>query len=73
VFVADGIFVGLLAIGTMAFSTASGAVVAIALMQWTPMGDSLNGIWWALGVFLALRGIVFLAGYRRSVETAVRS
>lgn len=73
VFVADGIFVGLLAIGTMAFSTASGAVVAIALMQWTPMGDSLNGIWWSLGVFLALRGVVFLAGYRRSVETAVRS
>lgn len=73
VFVADGIFVGLLAIGTMALSTATGAIAAIALMQWSPLGDSLNGIWWALGVFLLFRGVVFLAGYRRAVVTAVRS
>ena len=73
VFVADGIFVGLLAIGTMAISTATGAIAAIALMQWSPLGESLNGIWWSLGVFLALRGLVFLAGYRRAVLTAVRS
>lgn len=73
VFVADGIFVGLLAIGTMAISTATGAIAAIALMQWSPLGESLTGIWWALGVFLALRGLVFLAGYRRAVLTAVRS
>lgn len=73
VFVADGIFVGLLAIGTMAISTATGAIAAIALMQWSPLGESLTGIWWALGVFLALRGLVFLAGYRRAMLTAVRS
>lgn len=73
VFVADGIFVGLLAIGTMALSTALGAVAAISLMQWSSLGDSLVGIWWALGLFLALRGLVFIAGYRRAVLTAVRS
>ena len=73
VFVADGIFVGLLAIGTMAVSTALGATTAIALMQWSPLGESLLGIWVALGVFLVLRGIVFLAGYQRAVVTAVRS
>lgn len=73
VFVADGIFVGLLAIRTMAFSTATGAIAAMALMQWSPLGDTLTGIWWALGVFLALRGLVFLAGYRRAVVTAVKS
>lgn len=73
VFVADGIFVGLLAIGTMALSTALGSIAAISLMQWSPLGESLVGIWWALGVFLVLRGLVFLAGYRRSVLTAVRS
>jgi putative MATE family efflux protein len=73
VFVADGIFVGLLAIGTMALSTATGSIAAIALMAWSPLGESLTGIWWALGVFLFLRGLVFLAGYRRAVVTAVRS
>lgn len=73
VFVADGIFVGLLAIGTMALSTALGSVAAISLMQWSPLGDSLVGIWWALGVFLLLRGLVFVAGYKRAVLTAVRS
>jgi len=73
VFVADGIFVGLFAIGTMALSTATGALAAIALMQWSPLGETLTGIWWALGVFLVLRGLVFLAGYRRAVLTAVRS
>lgn len=73
VFVADGIFVGLLAIGTMAVSTATGSLAAIALMEWSPLGDSLTGIWLALGVFLVLRGLVFLAGYRRAVLTAVKS
>lgn len=73
VFVADGIFVGLLAIGTMALSTATGSIAAIALMEWSPLGDTLLGIWWALGVFLLLRGLVFVAGYRRAVVTAVRS
>jgi Na+-driven multidrug efflux pump len=73
VFVADGIFVGLLAIGTMALSTATGSVAAIALMSWSPLGETLIGIWLALGVFLLLRGLVFVAGYRRAVSTAVRS
>jgi Na+-driven multidrug efflux pump len=73
VFVADGIFVGLLAIGTMALSTATGSVAAIALMYWSPLGETLIGIWLALGVFLLLRGLVFVAGYRRALSTAVRS
>ena len=73
VFVSDGIFVGLLAIGSMVLSTATGAVAAIGLMQWSPLGDSLVGIWWALGVFIALRGLVFLLRYPAAVSTAVRS
>jgi Na+-driven multidrug efflux pump len=73
VFVADGIFVGLLALGTMALSTGVGAFVAIPLMAWSPLGDTLPGIWWALGIFLAVRGLVFLLGYGRSAEMAVRS
>lgn len=73
VFVADGIFVGMLALGSMALSTATGAVLSITLMSFTPMGSSLHGIWWALGVFLAARGAVFLLRYRPSAAKAVRS
>ena len=73
VFVADGIFVGLLSLGTMALSTATGAMVAIPLLLWSPLGDSLTGIWAAIGIFLLVRGLVFIAGYRRSTEMAVKS
>lgn len=72
-FVGDGIFLGLLALGTMVVSTGAGGIVAVALMLWTPFGDSVNGIWWALVVMLVVRGLVLAAGYRRSALTAVRS
>ncbi len=72
-FVADGIFLGLLALGTMAVSTGLAALVGVWLMVATPFGDSLPGIWWALGIFFVVRGLVFLVRYRASVETAVRS
>jgi putative MATE family efflux protein len=73
VFVADGIFIGLLSPGTMAVSTGAGSVAAVALMAATPLGSSLNGIWWAIGTFMLIRALVFLVGYGRSVEMAVRS
>lgn len=73
VFVADGIFVGMLALGSMALSTAAGAVTAIVLIAFSPLGESLHGIWWALGVFLLMRGLVFVVRYPASVERAVRS
>jgi len=72
-FVGDGIFLGLLALGTMVASTGLGGAVAVALMLWTPLGDSVQGIWWAIAVMLLVRGLVLLAGYRRSATTAVRS
>ena len=72
-FVADGIFLGLLALGTMVVSTGLGAVVAVGLMLATPLGDTVNGIWSALAVMLVVRGVVFLIGYRRSAETALKS
>lgn len=73
VFVSDGVFTGLLAFGTMALSTATGAVVAVSLLIWTPLGRSLPGVWLAIGVFFAVRGAVFLFRYRSAAETAVRS
>lgn len=72
-FVADGIFLGLLALGTMVVSTGLGAVGAVGLMMFTPLGDSLTGIWIAIAVLMALRGVVLVAGYRRSVGIALRS
>jgi Na+-driven multidrug efflux pump len=72
-FVGDGIFLGLLALGTMVLSTGAGAVAAVGLMLFTPLGNSVQGIWWALAVMLAVRALVLAAGYRRSALTAVRS
>jgi len=73
VFVADGIFIGFLSLGTMVVSTGSGAVVAIFLMSTTRLGDTLPGVWWALAVMMVVRAFVFALGYRRSAEIAVRS
>ena len=73
VFVGDGIFLGLLALGTMVVSTGAGTLAAVALMALTPLGETLDGIWWALAVMMVVRGVVFLFGYRRSAEIAVKS
>ena len=72
-FVADGIFLGLLAFGVMAVSTGFGAVVSIGLILLTPLGGSVEGIWWAIASLLLVRGLVLAASYRRSALTAVRS
>jgi MATE family multidrug resistance protein len=72
-FVGDGIFLGLLALGAMVVSTGTGGLTAVLLMLLTPLGDSLQGIWWALGAMLVVRGAVLALGYRRSALTAVRS
>ncbi len=73
-FVADGIFFGLLALWSIVASTATGAVLAIALITLTPMGDTLAGIWWAIAAMLVARSLVFVFAYRRAVSVvAVRS
>lgn len=73
VFVADGIFLGLISLGAMVLSTGTGAAVAIGMMLLSPLGESLTGIWWAMGALMVVRGVVFMVTYRRSAETAVRS
>ena len=72
-FVADGIFLGMLALRPMVVSTGLGAAAAVFLMQATRFGESVNGIWWAIGALLVVRGIVFLVLYPASARTAVRS
>jgi MATE family multidrug resistance protein len=73
VFVADGIFFGMLAFGTIILSTALGAVVLVALITLTSLGDTLVGIWWGIGAMLVARGVVFVFGYGRAVGVALRS
>ena len=73
VFVADGIFFGLLAFGTIIASTALGAATLVLLISLTPLGGSLDGIWWAIAAMLVARGFVYLFTYRRAVRIAVRS
>jgi Na+-driven multidrug efflux pump len=72
-FVADGIFLGLLALGVLVVSTASGAAVAVGLMLFTTLGDSLTGIWWAIAAMVAVRLAAFAFAYPRSVTGALRS
>ncbi|HWL49881.1 MAG TPA: MATE family efflux transporter, partial [Acidimicrobiia bacterium] len=72
-FVADGIFFGMLAFGTIIVSTALGSAVLVTLISVTPLGESLDGIWWAIGAMLAARGLVFVFGYRRAARMALRS
>jgi putative MATE family efflux protein len=72
-FVADGVFFGLMAFGTIIVSTALGSAVLVALISLTPLGGSLDGIWWAIGAMLGARGLVFVVGYRRAVRTALKS
>lgn len=71
VFIADGIFLGLLAFGSLVASTAAGSVVTIWLVLASPAGDTLVGIWWALGAMMIVRGLVLAVAYPRAV--AVRS
>ena len=73
VFTSDGVFSGLLAFGTMAMSTAVGCAAAVSLRWWSPLRQSLNGVWWALGVFLVARGLVFVFRYRPAVRAAIRA
>jgi len=72
-FVADGIFFGLLALGTVIASTGFGALAVVLLISLTPLGDSLDGIWWAIAAMVIARGLVYVATYRRAVNAAVRS
>ncbi|MFZ0627490.1 MAG: MATE family efflux transporter [Acidimicrobiia bacterium] len=73
VFVGDGIFFGLLAFGTVVASTTAGATTLVGLVALTTLGQSLDGIWWAIGAMLVARGVVFVLGYRRSIRVVVRS
>lgn len=72
-FVADGIFLGFLALRVIIVSTGLGAMVAIGLLALSPLGSTLEGIWWAISAMIVVRSVVFAVSYGRAASTAVRS
>lgn len=72
-FVADGIFLGLLALGSMLASTAAGTIASVLLLLGTRLGDTVAGIWWALVAMVVVRGVVLVVAYRPAAETAAKS
>jgi putative MATE family efflux protein len=73
VFALDGVFSGLLAFGTMAASTGLGCAVTVALLRWSPLRESLDGVWWAIGALVLVRGLVLAFRYRSAVRVATAS
>jgi MATE family multidrug resistance protein len=72
-FVADGIFLGLLALGVLVASTSTGSALGVGLMLFSPLGDSLSGIWWALAAMVVARLVVFAFSYTASVRRSLTS
>ncbi len=71
VFVADGIYLGLLRVRYLAYSTGVGAVVAgMVLGASARLGWDLTGIWWAIAAMVAARLAVLAATYPRALVTA---
>lgn len=65
VFVADGIFLAVLATRLLAVSTAAGLALTIAVAALTLIaGWGLPGVWWAITAMVAARGLVLGWAYR---------
>lgn len=60
-FVADGLYMGLLALRRLVLSTASGFVAAVLVFVWTLSSDApLAGVWWGIAVMVSVRAVVLL-------------
>jgi MATE family multidrug resistance protein len=70
-FVADGVFLGLLQVRYLAFSTLAGAIAAGGLL-WSAVaaGWGLTGVWWAIAAMLVVRLTVLIAAYSRALAAA---
>jgi MATE family multidrug resistance protein len=73
VFVADGVFLALVRLKTLALSTGAGLVAMVAGVWLTlSLGWGLSGVWWSVTTMITARGVV-LAGAYRSAFTESRS
>lgn len=72
VFVADGVYLGLLRVGYLASSTGAGAVAAGAVMAATvTFGWGLQGVWWAVAAMVAARLLVLGLAYPRALTRSI--
>jgi putative MATE family efflux protein len=64
VFVADGIYLAVLALRLLAWSTGAGLVAALGVLGLTLAGDwGLAGVWWAVTAMVAARAVVLGRAY----------
>jgi putative MATE family efflux protein len=71
VFVADGVFLGLLQVRYLAYSTMAGGLVAGLLLWMTAVsGWGLVGVWWAIAAMVTVRLVVLALAYPRALATA---
>ncbi len=70
-FVADGVFLGLLRVRYLAYSTAAGAVAGGAVLGATLLwGWGLLGVWWAIAAMVTARLAVLALAYPRALAAA---
>lgn len=71
VFVADGVYLGLLRVRYLAYSTGVGAAAGFALLGATVvMGWGLPGVWWAITAMVTARLVVLALAYPRALASA---
>lgn len=75
VFIADGVYLGHLRVGYLAYSTAAGAVAGgVVLLGVVTFGWGLAAVWWAITAMVAARLAVLAIAYPRVRDhTAARS
>ncbi len=70
-FVADGIYLGLLQVRWLAYSTGAGAAAGCGLLvACRLLGWGLVGVWWAIAAMVLVRLVVLVSGYRAALSTA---
>jgi putative MATE family efflux protein len=71
VFVADGVYLGLLQVRYLVYSTAAGAVAGAVVLTLTLAGDwRLMGVWWAITAMVVARLGVLAVAYPRALSRA---
>ena len=74
VFVADGIFMAVLAVRLLAVSTGAGLVAAAGVLWWSDaVGGGLHGVWWAIIAMIVARLLVFVRGGRGGPASWIES
>ena len=70
-FVGDGVYLGLLQVKYLVYSTGAGAAIGLVLLfVGAGAGWGLVGVWWAIAGLVTARLAVLIGGYRRALAAA---